>query len=140
MVILVNASLQGVVAFAAVRSFFVTRDHAAGAVHDDSLLAFLDDADAKVELDLESEEEMSVGLLWFPHIPVMRLQTAPTSQSSSLQTQAPSFVVPPDASHSLVNLSSSSFVMDEELALLLDEIEELEDSSLATGIQLVSSQ
>jgi hypothetical protein len=30
--------------------------------------------------------------------------------------------------------------MDEELALLLDEIEELEDSSLATGIQLVSSQ
>lgn len=94
----------------------------------------------EVELDLESEEEMSVGLLWFPHIPVMRLQTAPTSQSSSLQTQAPSFVVPPDASHSLVNLSSSSFVMDEELALLLDEIEELEDSPLATGIQLVSSQ
>lgn len=102
-------------AFAEVGSFFVTRDRAAGAVHDDSLLAFLDDADAKVELDLESEEEMSVGLLWFPHIPVMRLQTAPTSQSSS-------------------------FVMDEELALLLDEIEELEDSSLATGIQLVSSQ
>ena len=46
-VILVNASLHVVEAFAAVRSFFVTRDRAAGAVHDDSLLAFLDDADAK---------------------------------------------------------------------------------------------
>lgn len=40
-------SLNVVEAFAAVRSFFVTRDRAAGAVHDDSLLAFLDDADAK---------------------------------------------------------------------------------------------
>ena len=43
---LVNAGLHVVEALAAVRSFFVTRDRAAGAVHDDSLLAFLDDADA----------------------------------------------------------------------------------------------
>ena len=46
-ILVFGTSLNVVEAFAAVRSFFVTRDRAAGAVHDDSLLAFLDDADAK---------------------------------------------------------------------------------------------
>ena len=91
------------------------------------------------ELDLDSED-MSVGLLWFPQIPVMRLQTAPTSQRSPLQTQVPSFVVPPEALHNSVNFLSSSFVIDEELALLLEDVAELEYSLVATGIQLASSQ
>ena len=60
---------------------------------------------AEEELDLEFEEateeelfleseDISEGLLRFPQTPVIVLQTAPTSQSSFLQTQAPSFAVP----------------------------------------------
>ena len=88
-------------------------------------------------LDLESLDfesgGISVGLLWLPQIPVTVLQTAPTSQSSFLQTQTPSLVVPPEALHSSVNFLSSSLVMDEELTLLL--LDDFSDSSLETGIQ-----
>ena len=85
-------------------------------------------------------ESMSVGLLWLPQMPVMVLQTAPTSQSSFLQEQAPSFTLPPEALHNSVNLSSSALVMDEELAFWLDELEEPVDSLVATGTQFASSQ
>ena len=86
------------------------------------------------ELFLESED-ISEGLLWFPQTPVMVLQTAPTSQSTFLQTQAPSFAVPPEALQSSVKFESSFFPLDEELALLLDDFAELKESFLGTGIQ-----
>ena len=86
------------------------------------------------ELFLESED-ISEGLLRFPQTPVIVLQTAPTSQSSFLQTQAPSFAVPPEALQSSVKFESSSLPLDEELTLLLEDFAELEDSLFETRIQ-----
>ena len=86
------------------------------------------------ELFLESED-ISEGLLRLPQTPVIVLQTAPTSQSSLLQTQAPSFAVPPDALQRSVKDFRSSLTLDEELALLLDDFAELKESFLETGIQ-----
>ena len=101
---------------------------------------------AEEELDLEFEEateeelfleseDISEGLLRFPQTPVIVLQTAPTSQSSFLQTQAPSFAVPPDALQRSVKDFSSSLTLDEELTLLLEDFAELEDSLFETRIQ-----
>ena len=93
-----------------------------------------EEAATEEELFLESED-ISEGLLRFPQTPVIVLQTAPTSQSSLLQTQAPSFAVPPEALQSSVKFESSSLPLDEELALLLDDFAELKESFLETGIQ-----